>query len=365
MACQRSTQTASNCQSNALSPVRRVPSLASAFLISARKSLDGLLVDSLVDSPVDSPASRLYDGFSRKHSGVPLVSRPENVAGTVSPEMASDSRLDGCLLVTSQPICLEKHQETTHKSTYPKESSQETLEPSLESSSLADKSFGGFISNSHSHNRLSSFSSDQQLPSIATFPKASSDFVAALIHLINCIFFIFFAGLWKFGHQLRHFRPQLELIELIEQFKLAFRRTAPSSSEISKAAIREQANTSEPFSRATISNKQPDYIIKTVSPNCRSFFKLWPFHFLLSTRSLFTRLHKSFRALPRNGGIQLLIILGISAAPVSANLKVSVQGDILLGGIFPVHQKGEQSKLTASSIFFITNEFLVRSITKV
>lgn len=372
MACQRSTQTASNCQSNALSPFRRVPSLVSTFVISARKSLD--------DSPADAPPSRLSDGCSweRSFSGRLISRQPADNVAVVSPEVAcrSDSRpSDDSPPATSQSFCPENssHQEATFESTYPKESTLEpTLEFSLESSSLADRSFDRlpFTTNIRPHNRLSSFSSDQQLCSTfstATFPKALSDFrvVAALrpINLINSIFFIFIAGLEFAAHLSRHFRPlhQPELIKLVEQFKLAFcdRRTALISSrsaEISKAAVSEQPTSSEAFSRATIS-KQPDYIInyKSVSFNCRSFFKLWPFHFLLCIRLVFAKLHNSFRALPRNGAIQLLLILGISATPVSANLKVSVQGDILLGGIFPVHQKGKRRDVFKFYWSFVEN----------
>lgn len=77
--------------------------------------------------------------------------------------------------------------------------------------------------------------------------------------------------------------------------------------------------------------------------NYRSFLKQWPLIFLNKLASNCSNL---FKFLFKNGIFRLLLIssflTGYFAVPVSANVKISIPGDILLGGIFPVHQKGER-----------------------
>lgn len=80
--------------------------------------------------------------------------------------------------------------------------------------------------------------------------------------------------------------------------------------------------------------KHRSNLLSILSNDNRSFF-LWPF-----ILKLVSKIAKLSSGLVKNGSIQFFILFILSAIPVSANLKVSVQGDILLGGIFPVHQKG-------------------------
>lgn len=80
--------------------------------------------------------------------------------------------------------------------------------------------------------------------------------------------------------------------------------------------------------------------------NIRSFFKLWP-SILKNKLASYCFSNLTRRVLFKNDKLQniifLLFIFSNFTVSVSANLKITVQGDILLGGIFPVHQKGNYS----------------------
>ena len=324
MACPRSTQTASNCQSNALSPYSRVPSLA--LSISPFESAHGFFCQ--------SPAARPFNGQPSPGSA-PVGEQPVSVS--VKAASCSDSRpSDGRTAFLETPGCEPRldslcevraaYESYEPSATYQKVSNRETFWPT--------QSFGS-RSPIAGHSRCS-FLHDQQLCS--AFHKASSDCKVALIWLIRLIGLIGSIV----GRYLKSFAKSSEP----KRFNSVFcnPKTALIRREPSKPALFE-AKFEQTLPRAI--SKQPDIINPIqVSTDCRSFFKLWPFLFLLSSRLAFSEFSRSLRALPLNGIFQLLIIFCISTAPVSANLKVSVQGDILLGGIFPVHQKGKKRAQT-------------------
>ena len=316
MACQRSTQTASNCQSNVWSPFSRVPSLACAFFISPHKKPYKSFDDSLGDSPSIRPfnaflplqsessslGKRFIDNGSAEVAACRFNRHPEEQAALLE-------SLDYC-----EPFYESKRSSHQRVSTHEFVSSIE--------------SFGSLSFNT----QLRSFHWDQQLCS--AFLKVSSAFRVALliglINLIGSIVVLLTEGLKKFGASLSHFGHELyaKLGEL--------KRFSQAYYEASKQAVSEQFKLEQTL--ATIS-KQLD-IINYKQADCRSFFKLWPFLFV--SKLVLSKFARSLRAPSRNGAFQLFIILCISTTlPASANLKVSVQGDILLGGIFPVHQKGK------------------------
>lgn len=80
---------------------------------------------------------------------------------------------------------------------------------------------------------------------------------------------------------------------------------------------------------------------------------LWPFIFLVY---LFSNSSNLLNCSIKNGTFQLLIIFNLLfsnlAVPIADNRnpnpnKISIQGDLILGGIFPIHQKGKLFKDSA------------------
>lgn len=355
MACQRSTQTASNCQSNALSPFSRVLSPVSLFAISPYESPYESLHNSF-DSPFSDSSSSGSTALAEQFA----YNAPAKGVCRFGGGSSRQSAAGQSALATScyEPLCKQHSSQTSHElsATNPKISTHKTCE----TFSPTHRSFGSWPPAKGSQSRSFFFPYDQQLCS-ALFKVSSAGFRVTPVLLIRLLCLVCSGGvllagcLNTFGSHCfsRNFSyHSIGLIELcaklseLKRFRLALRalRTAFIQSEtdkLSKQNLFEQPNPEQKLRRATIS-KQPD-IIKRVSTNCRSFFKLWPFLFLRFSRLVLSKFVRRVRALPRNSAFQLLIILCISAAPVSANLKVSVQGDILLGGIFPVHQKGKRS----------------------